>query len=194
VNPPPATNTREQLLEAAGDLLQRMGFNAFSFRTLGEVIGISSASIHYHFPAKADLGLALIDWFRAKQEPDIIALCQRCPNIRDRFAGLAALIAEETCVQGKSCPINVFLSEYAQLPEVLQTAVLSWVEDIVTSLATWLELGRQAGELQFPGDAKIQARLVWSVIEHGTQMARTNPKQPFLPLMQQLISTMTPTP
>ena len=194
MNPPVITNTREQLLEAAGDLLQRMGFNAFSFRTLGEAVGISSASIHYHFPAKADLGLALIDWFRAKKEPEIIALCQRFPKIRDRFAGLAEHMAEETCVHGKSCPINVFLSEYAPLPEVLQTAVRAWVEDIVSSLAAWLEQGRTAGELQFPGDAKIQARLVWSVIETGTQMARTNPNQPFLPLMQQLISTMTPTP
>jgi TetR/AcrR family transcriptional repressor of nem operon len=192
MNPSTTSSTREQLLEVAGDLLQRIGFSAFSFRTLGEAVGISSASIHYHFPTKADLGLALIDWFQQKKAPDIITLCQRYPNIRERFAGLAEQMAEETCVHGKSCPINVFLSEYAQLPEVLQTAVRTWVEDIVSSLATWLEQGRLAGEIQFPGEAKTQARLVWSVIEHGTQMARTNPNQPFLPLMRHLITTMTP--
>jgi hypothetical protein len=136
--------------------------------------------------------VALVEWLRNKNKPQIDELCQRFPNIRERFLGLAEHMAEHTCVSGKSCPINVLLSEYAVLPEALQKAVKIWVDDIIHDLARWLEEGRTHGHLSFPGDSVTQARLVWSVIEHGTQMARTNAAQPFLPLMRHLIMTMTP--
>jgi hypothetical protein len=119
-------------------------------------------------------------------------LCQANPNIRDRLLALAEHVAEHTCVSGKSCPINLLLSEFSVLPENLQIKVRSWVDDCITGMSQWLEQGRSAGELSFPGDAISQARLVWSVIEHGTQLARTHPDQPFGALMLHLVATMTP--
>jgi TetR/AcrR family transcriptional regulator, transcriptional repressor for nem operon len=193
MNPPVvAPNTREQLLETAADLLQRVGYASFSFRDLADAVGIRAASVHYHFPTKADLGLALVDWFRAHSDPKIAELCQANPNIRDRLLALAEHVAEHTCVSGKSCPINLLLSEFSVLPENLQIKVRSWVDDCITGMSQWLEQGRSAGELFFPGDAISQARLVWSVIEHGTQLARTHPDQPFGALMLHLVATMTP--
>ena len=34
-------------------------YNALSFRELAKEVGIKSASVHYHFPTKGDLGAAL---------------------------------------------------------------------------------------------------------------------------------------
>ena len=80
-----AATTREQLLTVAADLLQRVGYASFSFRDLAEAVGIRAASVHYHFPTKADLGVALVDWFRAQSDPQMTALCQAYPNVRDRL-------------------------------------------------------------------------------------------------------------
>lgn len=194
MNPPQVVaNTREHLLESAADLLQRVGYASFSFRDLADAVGIRAASVHYHFPTKADLGVALVDWFRAQSDPLISTLCQANPNIRDRLLALADHVAEHTCTSGKSCPINLLLSEFSVLPEVLQHKVRAWVDDCINSMASWLDEGRNAGQLTFPGSAIDQARLVWSVIEHGTQLARTHPDQPFGALMRHLVATMTPT-
>ena len=192
MSPAVVANTREHLLEAAADLLQRVGYASFSFRDLADAVGIRAASVHYHFPTKADLGVALVDWFRAQDNPDIAALCQANPNIRDRLLALADHVAEHTCVSGKSCPINLLLSEFSVLPEPLQLKVRAWVDDCINGMAAWLEEGRTAGQLTFPGKAVDQARLVWSVIEHGTQLARTHSDQPFTGLMRHLVATMTP--
>lgn len=194
MNPPQVVaNTREHLLESAADLLQRVGYASFSFRDLADAVGIRAASVHYHFPTKADLGVALVDWFRAQSDPKIATLCEAYPNIRDRLLGLADHVAEHTCTSGKSCPINLLLSEFSVLPEVLQHKVRAWVDDCINSMASWLDQGRIAGQLSFPGSPINQARLVWSVIEHGTQLARTHPDQPFGGLMRHLVATMTPT-
>lgn len=193
MNPPAViANTREHLLECAADLLQRVGYASFSFRDLADAVGIRAASVHYHFPTKADLGVALVDWFRARTGPEIAALCVASPNIRHRLLALAEHVAKHTCTSGKSCPINLLLSEFSVLPPALQVKVRAWVDDCISSMASWLEQGRSAGELSFPGDAISQARLVWSVIEHGTQLARTHPDQPFGALMRHLVATMTP--
>lgn len=184
--------TREQLLTVAADLLQRVGYASFSFRDLAEAVGIRAASVHYHFPTKADLGVALVDWFRAQSDPQMAALCQAYPNVRDRLLALAEQVAEHTCTNGKSCPINLLLSEFSVLPKNLQIKVRAWVDDCLAGMAAWLDQGRQAGELKFPGDAIYQARLVWSVIEHGTQLSRTQADQSFRSLIQHLVTTMTP--
>src|SRR5438132_1674693 len=76
-------NTKDQLLNVAQRLIQTRGFQGFSYRDLADEIEISTASIHYHFPTKADLGVALVQRFRAGL---IAALSQ----IEAKHEGLAA--------------------------------------------------------------------------------------------------------
>lgn len=47
------------LLKAAENKVRLGGYSNFSFRELANEIGIKSASVHYHFPTKADLGAEL---------------------------------------------------------------------------------------------------------------------------------------
>src|SRR5579862_1588267 len=54
------SSTRDRILDIAQRLIQSRGYNAFSFDDLAEELDIRTASIHYHFPTKADLGIALL--------------------------------------------------------------------------------------------------------------------------------------
>ncbi len=56
---------KEELLQVAQIKVREGGYNNFSFRELAKDVGIKSASVHYHFPTKADLGAEL-----AKQYTD----------------------------------------------------------------------------------------------------------------------------
>ncbi len=53
-------NTKAALLNHAETLARTKGFDAFSYADLSREIGIRKASIHYHFPSKADLAAELI--------------------------------------------------------------------------------------------------------------------------------------
>ena len=50
----------ERLLDLAQEFIQTCGYNAFSYRDLAEATGITTASIHYHFRTKSDLGQAVV--------------------------------------------------------------------------------------------------------------------------------------
>ncbi|WP_421847362.1 TetR/AcrR family transcriptional regulator [Marinomonas sp.] len=48
-------DTKTKILDAAEGFIVQGGYNAFSFRDIAEAVGIKSASVHYHYPTKADL-------------------------------------------------------------------------------------------------------------------------------------------
>jgi len=53
-------STRTKIIDAGEKLLLKNGFNGFSYADIALALGIKKSSIHYHFPSKADLGLAVI--------------------------------------------------------------------------------------------------------------------------------------
>lgn len=52
---------REEILDVAEAMIRNAGFNAFSTRDVASAVGIKSASVHYHFPTKADIGAAVTE-------------------------------------------------------------------------------------------------------------------------------------
>ncbi len=190
--PTTTQTTRETLLDAACELLRSVGYASFSYRDLAEKVGIRSASIHYHFPSKADLGVALVEKLRLLTQERERALTSAHPDVRDRLIALCGHIADNICTGQKSCPINLLQAEYAVLPESVQRAVNSLVDEKIGILTRWLEDGRSLGQLRYPGSPAAQARLVWAVIEYGTQFIRSHPDQSFIVITRQLIDTMSP--
>lgn len=60
-----ATRT-DEILDVAEASIRRGGFDAVSFRDIAAAIGIKSASVHYHFPHKSDLGRAVVSRYGAR--------------------------------------------------------------------------------------------------------------------------------
>ncbi|MEP0519265.1 MAG: TetR/AcrR family transcriptional regulator [Hyphomicrobiales bacterium] len=56
----PSSSMRDVILDAAEKRIRAVGYNAVSFRELATDVGVKSASIHYHFPQKSDLGVELV--------------------------------------------------------------------------------------------------------------------------------------
>lgn len=62
------SNTREQLQDRAEHYIRQGGFGSFSFRDLAKDLNIKSASVHYHFPSKSDLGIAVAERYNRRFE------------------------------------------------------------------------------------------------------------------------------
>ena len=52
--------TKTKIMDTAEGFIVQGGYNAFSFRDIAEAVGIKSASVHYHYPTKADLVSAVM--------------------------------------------------------------------------------------------------------------------------------------
>lgn len=53
------STVREDIMAAAKRAAQAHGYTGLNFRELATEVGVKSASIHYHFPTKVDLGTAV---------------------------------------------------------------------------------------------------------------------------------------
>jgi TetR/AcrR family transcriptional repressor of nem operon len=192
--PVQAATTRDALLDAAAVLLQDVGWASFSFRDLAERVGIRAPSIHYHFPTKSDLGVALVGRMRELRHDHEAELSTLFPNPRERLLALGKMIEDEICSGQKSCPIYAFQAEFSILPEAVQKLVRAWIDDCLAGLARWLEEGRHSGALRFNGPAEQQALVVWAVLQQGTQLHRTHPDMSYGLLIRQLVATISPDP
>lgn len=110
-------NKKQQLLKLAEEKVRQGGYNNFSFRELANEAGIKSASVHYHFATKADLGAELAASYTDKfivalGKPDSL---EGNPVLRFIEGFRTALIVDQ-----QMCLCGLFGAESAGLPEKVQ--------------------------------------------------------------------------
>ena len=52
---------RDEILDVAEAMIRKAGFNAFSTRDVAGAVGIKASSVHYYFPTKVDIGVAVTE-------------------------------------------------------------------------------------------------------------------------------------
>ena len=80
----------DRILDVAERLAQTRGFNGFSYADVADELGVTKASLHYHFASKADLGGALLDRY---QQGFVGALAQIDQQTGDPVDKLRAFLA-----------------------------------------------------------------------------------------------------
>ena len=92
--------TAERILDAANTLLIDRGYSAFSYADIAETVKVRKASIHYHFPTKAGLVVAVLRRHRARISEGMKALDNQIENplirIRNYFKYW------EGCIEGRT--------------------------------------------------------------------------------------------
>ena len=167
-------DTREQIMDRAGHLLMSRGFNGFSYRDISSHLGVKNAAVHYHFPAKADLALALIDEFRSILRSGTSEFLAYGGSALQQLEGLFAFTAKQ-CHTGKCiCPFGAFSIDYNDLPEELQDATRDFMNESIHWLTRVMEVGKKEGEFSFEGNARAKAVVVLSSLQGARQMARVH--------------------
>jgi TetR/AcrR family transcriptional repressor of nem operon len=165
-------DTREQIMDRAADLLMSRGFNGFSYSDISSYLGVKNAAVHYHFPAKTDLALALIDEYRKVLRRGTAEFMAYGGSALAQLEGFFAFTAQQ-CQLGRCiCPFGAFSIDYSELPVELQKATRSFMEESMRWLTKVMEVGRQSGEFSFDGDASARALVVMATLQGARQLAR----------------------
>jgi len=161
------------------------GFHAFSFRDVAREVGLKSASVHYHFPTKEDLGAAVMKRYglramRALEElkgerPEDWEFCVR---------GLANLFIQALERDGKLCLCGMLAAEAAMLP----TAVVVEVTEYVEQNITWLERALLNGSwTRDQAEARRGANMIFATLEGAMVVALLTGKDETLTDVQNLM-------
>jgi TetR/AcrR family transcriptional regulator, transcriptional repressor for nem operon len=166
------TDTRTALLDAAQKLTQTRGYNGFSFRDLAHLIGIKTASIHYWFPTKGDLGRELMSRYRKEFAVALADIESRTPDAKRRLKAFVELFRTTLRTGNRMCLCGMLAVEYATLPQAVQKEIEEFFDDCERWLTRILEEGREAKAFAFEGDAQNSARVLFASLEGAMMVAR----------------------
>jgi TetR/AcrR family transcriptional repressor of nem operon len=166
-----AGGTDAAILDVAERLVQKRGFNGFSYADIADELSITKASLHYHFPSKADLGEALLDRYSERFSASLAAIRDGGAPVGDMLRAYAGLYASVLAEQ-RMCLCGMLAAEYETLPDPMQEAIVRffdlnevWLQDVLTR-------GRREGTLAFQGTPREVARAIVAGLEGAMLVAR----------------------
>lgn len=190
----PAT-TSDAILASARGFIVSGGYNAFSYADISAVVGIRKASIHHHFPTKADLVRVLMTRYREAAEQGLAGLSA---NVPDSLQALQLFAGNwEKCISDASIPFCVCALLASELP-VLPPEVALEVRAYFRSLSSWLagviETGAKNGLLIIESEAAVEAEVFMATV-HGAMLSARAQSDPALfgvivrPMLRRLSGT-----
>ena len=132
------SNKAEQIMDEAENLARTHGYNAFSFRDLAAKVGIKSASVHYHFPTKADLGAALAKRYTERFLAYLNQSIEPTDTAFEIIQKYGAAYHQALVQDGRMCLCGLFAAEVDSLPEPVAEEVqrffeanIRWLKDVL---------------------------------------------------------------
>jgi TetR/AcrR family transcriptional regulator, transcriptional repressor for nem operon len=165
-------DTATLILDAAERLVQTRGFNGFSYADIADELGVTKASLHYHFRSKADLGTELITRYTARF---LSRLTQLDGGRRSAPSKIDAYIAiyHDVLKAGRMCLCGMLAADYATLPKPMQDGIRQFFNANEEWLAAVLAEGRDAETLNFKGRPADVARSLIGSLEGAMLLARS---------------------
>ena len=158
------SSTRDQLIAHARRLIQTRGYNGFSYRDLANLVGIKTASIHYYFPQKEDLLLAVVDDYRAHWRNNLLALPEdatAAQRLRCYFDLCERAIREADGVTLGSA----LAADLMSLPESVRRQLQDFYRANEAWLADVLAQGNRDGSLPTHVDPESAAQALYAAVQ-----------------------------
>lgn len=165
------TETRVRILDVAERLAQKRGYNGFSYADVAAEVGVTKASLHYHFQGKAELGAALIDRYAERFFAALERIDDSGGDARSKLERFAAIYAD-VLRERRMCLCGMLAADYETLPKPMQRAVVRFFDETETWLADVLAGGVERGEVRLPGSPHEAAQAILGGLEGAMLVAR----------------------
>ena len=182
-----------EIAACARVLLAAGGYNGFSYADISESVHISKASIHHHFPSKAELVRTVLVRYREEARAGMTALEQQIP---DPVAQLHAYTGYwAACIRDGSssfCICAMLAAELPAIPSQVADEVRSHFLDLAAWLASVLARGASQGALCLQTSPEAEAMAFMATV-HGAMLSARAYDDPevFSAVVQPLMRRLT---
>ena len=168
----PNADTSRRILDIAERLLQTRGYNAFSYADIAQALHVTKASLHYHFPTKAELGKRLIVRYQLSFLQALAVIDQTSADSSEQLRRYVEIYAD-VLRNDRMCLCGMLAAEYATLPKPMKAELKHFFDENERWLVAVLDKGQATGKLHFTGSAREVAQLLLSSLEGAMMLARS---------------------
>lgn len=174
-------------------LLVAGGYNSFSYADLAERVGITKASIHHHFPSKAELVTCVVALYRQEAAAGLGALQAQFDDPLSELNAYADYWAG--CIRSGEHPFCIcamLATELPTIPADVAVEVKAHFRDVTAWLATVLQRGAARGQFHLLNSPAISAQAFMAVVHGAMLMARAqDDAKAFATIVQPAILRLT---
>ncbi|UZP66118.1 TetR/AcrR family transcriptional regulator [Desulfovibrio mangrovi] len=143
--------TRQRIIEAGADLINRQGFNGTGLKEILDAAGVPKGSFYHYFKSKEAFGLAVVDYFAARfgnMFREVVADTSLSPL--SRLNTILAIVEErfekQECRQG--CPIGNLAQEMGGLSDQFQVHLRQVIDRMAAAFGDLIRQGQEQGEVR----------------------------------------------
>lgn len=165
------TSTSEKILDTAQTLIVAGGYNGFSYADISAAIGIRKASIHHHFPTKAELVTVLVDRYKQQAEAGLDSLRAQSASPAEELQSY--LNFWQTCIRDASLPFCIcamLASEMQMLPEEVASRVRAHFLNLAKWLTSVLQAGAEQNLFRLARQPEQEAQMLMALV-HGAMLS-----------------------
>lgn len=165
------STTAEEILRCTRPLILSGGYDGFSYADISNVVGIRKASIHHHFPTKAQLVRVLVEQYRREAADGLRQVGQVIADPAERLRAYTGYW--QNCIASGSepfCVCALLASQMPALPEEVAAEVRAHFRTLVAWLASVFQEAIEQGSLKMAHDPDIEAEVFVATV-HGAMLS-----------------------
>jgi TetR/AcrR family transcriptional repressor of nem operon len=169
-------DTRANIMKLAVVLIRKRGYNAFSYIDISIPLRIKNAAVHYHFPKKSDLAVAIIQQAHEKHEE---AWQKHTYSTAGEKLDVFLDVYVKSHNKGIVCLVGAMAAEFNSFEAPVRKELKKMVDHITTKVTGILEEGKKTGEFRFKEPSHQKALLIISNMLAALQLERISGKADF---------------
>ena len=181
-------STKSEIIRIGDELIRDKGINAFSYADISKILGIKNASIHYYFPTKTDLCLAVIDAHQ-KQLQSLIETNAEDTPIQKLEAFMSIYAA--TQAEQKICLVGALTTDLHTVEEPIKTAMEQFAGMLLSWVTAIIEEGVNKNAFYCNIPARVKAMLIITNMLAALQFTRLTHAEDFYIIQQTIIKEIT---
>lgn len=166
------TASAERIVDAGEALIQRLGYNGFSYEDVAQMVGIRKPSIHHHFPSKLELGVVVAQRYTHRFRQALLHIEGTQARAPERLRAYAQLFEATYAQNRRLCVCGILGAESDSLPAEINAEVRGFFEINVAWLAGVLAQGQTAGSLKAGLSAQDWAATLLATLEGAMLVGR----------------------
>ena len=162
----------ERVVDAAEMLIQRTGYNGFSYDDVARQIGIKKPSIHHHFATKAELAATVAQRYTHRFKEQLLGIEGRHARAVERLTAYANLFEHTYRQDRRLCVCGMLGAEAPTLPADVCSEVARFFETNLDWLTATMTAGQAEGSLRTLMPPRAQAESFLCALEGAMVVGR----------------------
>lgn len=179
-------DTKTRIIRIATNLILEKGYNAFSYADIAKQLNIKNAAIHYHFPTKEDLGLAIMAERYMETKSLMLSMKENNTLVLEQLKAIFDKYLGRTN-ENKVCMIGTLGADVLTLPQSMQINLKKDFELLLNWIIEIIEIGKKQDIFKAEIKANVKAAMIVNNLIAGAIVSRISEQFKLEEILEQVL-------